>query len=119
MGWISGLRARYNGAKAEAKAKAYLLKHGLVFIQANYRCQTGEIDLVMKDKDQWVFVEVKSRQNDEFGLASEYFTAHKKAKVLRAINHYLMVHELNPYNTLYRIDVIAITGGEVEWYQAV
>jgi putative endonuclease len=117
--WISGLKARLNGEAAEHRAKLFLLDQKLTFKQANYRCKMGEIDLIMIDNKQLVFVEVKSRENANFGHAAEYYHQRKKQKVEKAINHYLLAHQLNPYNTDYRIDVVAITGEDIQWYQAV
>ncbi|XOV80667.1 MAG: YraN family protein [Aestuariibacter sp.] len=119
MRWISGLKARYNGEAAERQAKQYLQNKQLRFREANYRCKMGEIDLIMMDSEQLVFVEVKSRENAQFGHAAEYFTQHKQQKLEKAINHYLLAHKLNPYNTDYRVDVVAITGEDIQWYQAV
>ena len=57
------------GTIAENKARQYLEKHGLKFVEKNYRCRNGEIDLVMQDKNELVFVEVRYRKNDSYGSA--------------------------------------------------
>ena len=54
-----GELANRSGAEAEQDAKAYLLNQGLQFIEQNFSVPLGELDLVFKDKNQWVFVEVK------------------------------------------------------------
>lgn len=119
MRWINGLKARVNGIDAEHRAMLFLEKEKLTFVTANYRCRMGEIDLVMKEKEQLIFVEVKSRQNEDYGHAAEYVTKTKRVKLEKAINHYLLANQLNPYNTDYRMDVVAITGDKIDWFQAI
>lgn len=119
MSFISGLKARFNGAQAERQASEYLTHRGLRIITKNYHCKWGEIDLILSHDEQLVFVEVKSRESKLFGEAGEYFTRAKRAKLTRSIMHYLQKQNLNPNHTNFRIDVIAITGKDIVWYQAV
>lgn len=116
---ISGLKARINGFAGELRAKAYLTQQGLTFIDKNYRCKWGEIDLIFKDPEQLVFVEVKSRESSSHGQASEYYTRNKQQKLTRAIMTFLTENGFNPETTHFRIDVIAITANKLEWYKAV
>ena len=57
------------GQFAEQKACQFLQQKGLTLIEKNYRCRNGEIDLIMLDKDQLVFVEVRFRKNEDYGTA--------------------------------------------------
>ena len=108
-------QASLTGHDAEQQAKTFLMQAGLVFIEQNFRSKVSEIDLIMKDKDQWVFVEVKYRKNKHFGSAAEQFTASKRKKLERAVEYYLISKKSNPFHTSYRIDVVAIDGEQVNW----
>ncbi|MCC2604896.1 YraN family protein [Planctobacterium marinum] len=116
---ISGLKARLNGIRAEKSARNYLIKQGLTFCEANYHCKWGEIDLIFRHAEQWVFVEVKSRASSEFGTAEEFYTPGKRKKLHKAIMHWLSSQGLNPEITNFRIDLVAINDDKVDWYQCV
>jgi putative endonuclease len=116
---IKQWHASETGTLAEQLAKEFLLTHGLVFIEENYRVKVGEIDLIFKDAEQWVFVEVKYRQNASHGCAAEMFTATKKRKLTRAIMCYLQSLGLNFHHTHMRIDLVAIDGDKINWIKNV
>ncbi|MBT1451083.1 YraN family protein [Glaciecola sp. XM2] len=111
--------ASKRGACAEQYAKQYLIDKGLYFVAENYRVKVGEIDLIFKDHEQWVFVEVKYRENNTHGSAAEMFTTGKRRKLTRAIMCYLQSHDLNFHHTHMRIDLFAIDGDEVNWIKNV
>lgn len=77
------------GLAAEALAARYLEQAGLVVVQRNYRIRGGEIDLIAKDGDVTVFIEVKQRTSSSHGLAGELISPRKAALVRRAALHYL------------------------------
>jgi len=62
-----------SGAEAEQLAATFLQRQGLKLVETNYRCRFGEIDLVCKDMNTLVFVEVRLRGNDAFGGASSQY----------------------------------------------
>lgn len=93
------------GAKAEQEAKHFLLKQGLRFIDANYRCKWGEIDLIMADGDSLVFLEVRLRNNKHFGSGADSITRNKQAKLLRTAQHYLQAQ--GQAEATCRFDVIS------------
>ncbi len=107
--------AKRAGEQAELDAKIFLRKQGLRFIEQNFRVPQGEIDLIFKDKQQWVFVEVKYRTSSSRGFAAEYFTPSKRSKMIRAIMCYLQQHNLNLHHTNMRIDVVAIDNQALTW----
>ena len=119
MKWIKQRIAHLTGARAERRADNFLREQGLHFVARNYRCKGGEIDLIMKDGEQWVFIEVKFRENADFGDAAEYFNRPKQKRVRHAIQHYMITHHLNPEMSACRIDLIAINGDKIDWYQSV
>lgn len=96
------------GQDAENMAHDYLLMHGLKLIMRNYQCKLGEIDLIMRDKDYLVFVEVRFRSNQNFGTSSETVTYFKQTKLLRTAQVYLQQHRLTD-KVPCRFDVVAIT----------
>jgi putative endonuclease len=111
--------AKRAGAQAEKDAKQYLKAQGLHFVEQNFRVPLGEIDLIFKDKQQWVFVEVKYRSSSDRGFAAEYFTPSKRSKMNKAIMCYLQQHNLNLHHTDLRIDVIAIDDKQLTWLDSV
>ena len=113
------LSSRANkGKQAENIACEYLIKQGLSFIEKNYYCRQGEIDLIMNDKSTLVFVEVRYRKNNHYGDAKESITYKKQQKLHTTALHYMQKHS---HDKQARFDVIAITGDKnnhsFEWIQ--
>ncbi|MES9858690.1 MAG: YraN family protein [Sedimenticola sp.] len=105
-----------SGDEAEAQARAHLERAGLQMVEKNYRCRRGEIDLIMRQGNTLVFVEVRYRRSDAFGSAVESITATKRQRVITAASHYLTCHKQN--NSACRFDVVAISGEQrqqLEW----
>lgn len=101
------------GHSAEHTARRFLETNGLQFLEKNYRCKAGEIDLIMKDQDQTVFVEVRYRKADDFGTAAETISRQKQLKIIRAAKHYLIFNE--QYEKIScRFDVVTFDG-KIEW----
>jgi putative endonuclease len=69
------------GAAAEQFAHDYLLANGLIPVDRNFDTHHGEIDIIMQDKEQLVFVEVRFRQSNRFGSAEESITQQKRKKI--------------------------------------
>ena len=110
MQWIKQALSPLIGSEAERFARNFLEQQGLTFIMKNYRCRTGEIDLVMQDGDELVFVEVKYRSQSQYGSAIECFHSRKKRKFESAVMHYMQQKNFNPSVVLHRIDVVGIEG---------
>ena len=98
------------GEIAEAYASQYLLNNGLCFIDKNFHNRQGEIDLIMRDKNAYVFIEVKYRKNNNFGGAIAAIPYKKQQKIRQCATYYLQQHGLNEYNTPCRFDVVAVEG---------
>lgn len=103
------MKTQESGRIAEEKALVYLEKQGLKLVTRNYHCRLGEIDMIMRDKDVLVFVEVRSRINTQFGSGIESITLSKRQKIMKTASHYLMCHNLQDKNPL-RFDVVSIDG---------
>ena len=116
---MKGKIAQLKGGEAEQDAQNYLEEHGLVLVQKNYRCRRGELDLIMRDGDELVFVEVKYRRSDSHGSAAEFFDAHKRRKVEAAIASYMHEHQLNPALVAHRLDFIAIDNQRIDWIKSI
>jgi putative endonuclease len=100
------------GKTWEEAAQAYLQRHGLVPIEANFRCKLGELDLIMRDGDTLVFVEVRQRAAGSQVSAAASISPAKIRRLVRAAQVYLQRFDRLPP---CRFDVIAIDGGHFEW----
>lgn len=99
------------GRHWEAKARNYLEQQKLTLIAANFHSRQGEIDLIMKEAETLVFVEVKYRKTKNFGGAISAVSISKQEKIRRTAAFFLQQQGLNAYNTACRFDIIAIEGG--------
>ena len=97
------------GRRGEALAARYHERLGLTTIDRNVRLPGGEIDLVMQEGDEIVFVEVKTRIGDESLAPDELVTAAKLARLERLAEAY--VDRLGTPEASWRIDVVAIVLG--------
>ncbi len=95
------------GTQAETLAWHHLRQHGLEFEHRNYRCHHGEIDLIVRQQDLLVFVEVKSRNDDDLLSALEMVSRTKQQRIVRTAQHYLGA--TGRHRSRCRFDVIAIT----------
>jgi putative endonuclease len=95
------------GALNEAQAERMLVAQGLRLIERNYRCRGGEIDLIMRDGDHMVFVEVRYRANRDFGGALGSVDAAKQQRLVRAAQHYLL---RSGWQGPCRFDVVGFDG---------
>lgn len=122
MQWIKQALSSRIGNEAEALARRFLENNGLIFVQRNYRCRTGEVDLIMQSQETLVFVEVKFRSQSQHGKAIEYFHSVKRRKFESAVAHYLQQNKLNPSIVPHRIDLVGIElnqsgNAEYNWLQ--
>ena len=97
---------RDTGALGEKLARDFLKKRGYRIRETNYRCREGEIDIIARQRDYLVFVEVRTKTSLEFGSPEESITRAKMEKVIAVANHYCQTHDNLP--ELWRIDVVAI-----------
>jgi len=101
------------GDDKERLARSYLEGQGLRLLAHNYRCRRGEIDLVMRDADTLVFVEVRFRASSAFGTPAESVDVHKQRRLAATAAHYLQRH---PTALPCRFDVISVGGGDrIDW----
>ncbi|MDD5296665.1 MAG: YraN family protein [Rhodocyclaceae bacterium] len=77
------------GARAEDLAAEFLQRRGLKLLERNHRCRGGEVDLVCRDGDTVVFVEVRLRSDAEHGGAAASITPAKRRRLIQAARHWL------------------------------
>ena len=94
------------GDQAEKDAVELLKKNGYKILQKNYRVSFGEVDIIAKDQKTIVFIEVKMRSNDGFGLPQEFVDKQKRKKIIAAAISYIKVNNIK--NTDFRFDVVAL-----------
>ncbi len=94
------------GARGEAMAADALRAAGYEIVAADVRTKSGQIDLIARQGDDLVFVEVKTRRGVAFGTPAEAVTAAKRHHLLTAAQEYLADHDALDHT--WRIDVVAI-----------
>lgn len=101
------------GDKSEQLACQFLLKQGLLVLEKNFRCKHGELDLIMRDKQTLVIVEVRFRQSNKYGGALESITQKKQSRIIAATQYYLL---LNKINSPIRFDVVTMSNDtDINW----
>ena len=103
------------GYAAEQRALDYLSARGLRLLARNYRVRVGELDLVMTDGAELVFVEVRRRASSAWGGAAASVTPEKQARVRRAAQAFLADRWGARRWPPMRFDVVAIEGERLDW----
>ena len=94
------------GRIGEDIATIYLQQSGYTIIERNFECKIGEIDIIAKDKNEIVFIEVKTRASALYGLPKEAVDQTKKKHIYRSAEFYIYIRHLENYPV--RIDVIEV-----------
>lgn len=103
------------GDAAEDQALALLQVHGLKLVLRNYRCRFGELDLVMRERDTVVVVEVRHRARTDFGGALSSVDRAKQRRLLRAAGQ-LLAEQPRLAHHAWRFDVVGFdAGGGPQW----
>jgi putative endonuclease len=98
------------GKWGERWCEKFLKQKGLKTLTRNYACKAGEIDLIMVDSDRSiVFVEVKTRTDEEFAPTEAVVTKPKMDKMAHTARYFLTAHEIQ--NRPYRFDIVTVTLG--------
>jgi putative endonuclease len=101
--------SRQQGLHAEQQALRYLRAQGLRWVTSNYRTRCGEIDLIMREREVLVFVEVRQRSSATFGGASGSVTWRKQQKLIKTALYYLQQTGLQD-SCEARFDVVTFDG---------
>ena len=107
------INKRKTGSRYEKQAAAFLEKQGVRILERNFFCRSGEIDLVARDGNYLVFVEVKYRATAVSGEAAAAVDIRKQRRISRAAQFYLLRYGYG--EPPCRFDVVAIDGEEIHW----
>lgn len=107
------MNKRKFGNQKESEAIEYLIRDGYEIVQKNYYCKYGEIDIIAKKGDTYIFVEVKSRNNLKFGKGEYSINKKKKNKIYLTAMDYLYKNSLSEFN--FRFDGIVFYKNEMKW----
>ena len=102
------------GDAGEDQALAYLERAGLRLVARQVASRLGEIDLIMRDRDEWVFVEVRRRSRNDYGSAADSIGAAKQGRLRRSAEAWLQRHHGDRWPAC-RFDVCAIDGDRIDW----
>jgi len=95
------------GRRGEEVARSLLQKRGYRIVETNARVRHGEIDIVARHRNSYVFAEVRTRTSNEFGTPEDSITRRKRDKLVACALEYVSTHaELNDRD--WRIDVVAV-----------
>jgi len=94
------------GKYGELAAAEYLVRQGYEIVERNWHCQQGELDLVAKERDQWVFVEVKTRSSKTADVGFEAVDQLKLQKLRRTIARWCELRQIS--SVKLRLDVISV-----------
>ena len=115
---ISQLLRAARGESADAAAEAHLHRAGLSTLARNWRAKGGELDLVMRDGERLVFMEVRARSSAHYGGAAASVTATKQRRLISAAKQFLMRHPEHAECEM-RFDVLSFEPqGRMDWLQA-
>ena len=97
----------------EVIAAKHLTQKGLTLLEQNFHSRFGEIDLIMRDQDTLVFIEVRQRSSNRFGDALASVDQRKQQKIILTAQHYLSTH---PDDSPCRFDVVALDKDhQIQW----
>lgn len=103
---------RQKGSRNEILAAKYLIDQGYKILDMNYTTKIGEIDIIALDINTLVFVEVKYRKSEKYGMPEEAVDFRKQNKIRRVASFYLLEKKYND-DTRIRFDVIGILGNKI------
>lgn len=108
------MKRRDTGNLGEKYARDFLKKRGYRILETNYRCPQGEIDIIARQKDSLVFIEVRTKNNLSFGTPEESISSTKRTHLRNAAYHYQQSHSTGSGQSHerlpqhWRIDVVAV-----------
>jgi len=103
-----GKQNRNRGIQGEHQALEFLRTQGYQIVDVNFRWRGGEIDIIARDQNTLVFIEVKARHNTKYGAPEESVTPAKQQKIIQTAQKYLKEH---PTDLNIRFDVVALLKG--------
>lgn len=110
----TAVSTRSRGRAGEDEAVRHLERHGLAIVDRNVELAGAELDIVARDGDTLVFVEVRTRAEDRLGDPLETIDRRKRTSILRAASAWLVAHDAWEQVPV-RFDVVGIVDGEITW----
>ena len=107
------MNKREIGKTGEIKAAKYLESMGVNILERNYQNRFGEIDIIGKEGNILLFIEVKYRKNESFGYPLESIGYFKRERIKKLARYYL--NEKRHYGAMVRFDCIGIIGDSIYW----
>lgn len=105
------------GREGEIAAAAFLEKQGVRILIHNFHCRWGEIDLIGKENNMWIVVEVKRRMRKAQGYPCEAVDLRKQKKICRTYDFFRMQYQIDDF-TPVRFDVVEVNGDcQCRWIQ--
>ncbi|MDO4529908.1 MAG: YraN family protein [Lachnospiraceae bacterium] len=101
------------GTFYERMACAFIEEEGMEVIETNYRTQLGEIDIIARERETLVFIEVKYRKDRSHGGAEFAIPRKKQLTIMKVAKVYIRMNRL-PLNGFYRFDAVLIDGEEIQ-----
>lgn len=117
MHFIIRNSSRSTGRKYERIAAGYLESLGYEVLELNFKGRHGEIDIIARDKEYLVFIEVKYRSDCTAGYPCEAVDLRKQQRIRHTAMTYLLKHHYIPEQTFCRFDVVSILGDAVSLYK--
>lgn len=108
------MNKRQVGNEYETRTVRYMQNQGMEILERNYYCRQGEVDIIAREEEYLLFVEVKYRKDLQKGYPSEAVTPAKQRRIRQAARYYLYEHHM-PEETPVRFDVSAILGEELQY----
>lgn len=113
---INEKNKRSLGAKIEQFVSEYLSMHGFTILEMNYRCKQGEVDIIAKDAQYYVFIEVKYRNSTKYGMPQEAVGVSKQKRICKAAQYYMYSHGFGDAVPV-RFDVAAVLENKITYYK--
>lgn len=110
--WGISINKRKTGFGYEKQALEYLQNNGYIIVCTNFYCRRGEIDIIAKDGEYLVFVEVKYRKSLKYGYPQEAVSVNKQKRIIMSAVYYCMKNNI-PADTPVRFDVVAVLDKDI------
>lgn len=115
MNYMQGPKDKQNnrkiGTSYELLVREYLESIGYTIFQMNYRCKSGEIDIIATGEEYIIFVEVKYRRSAVFGYPRESVNYYKQRRIIATAKYFLLTHQL--YHKNCRFDVVEVLADKI------
>ena len=110
------LNKRKIGSNNESIAIEYLKQNGYKILDKNFFTSIGEIDIIAKNDDYYVFIEVKYRKSSKYGLGYEAVNKKKQNTIMKVAEFYMYKNKI-PFDSKVRFDVVSIDNDSINIFK--